>query len=219
MDGLEILEQKVNYKGLINSIDIKPDEFLLPLQEVIVNSIQSIEDRVNPIDNGSIIIKIHRNSQTQLNLEENKEEYNPISGFTIIDNGVGFTNKREIAFSTPFTNFNYAKGGKGMGRYTVLACFGSMDIDSSFSVDNKIYKRQYRFDTINGLQKYPEQIQNTNFNFKNNTTIKLNNFLPEYYDYAKKAKFNINDIADNIIQHCLLFFIGSEKLSNHKNYV
>lgn len=52
MDGLQILEQKVNYKGHIKSIDIKPDEFLLPLHEVIVNSIQSIEDRVNPVDNG-----------------------------------------------------------------------------------------------------------------------------------------------------------------------
>lgn len=52
MDGLQILEQKVNYKGHIKSIDIKPDEFLLPLHEVIVNSIQSIEDKVNPVDNG-----------------------------------------------------------------------------------------------------------------------------------------------------------------------
>lgn len=210
MDGLEILEQKVNYKGLINSIDIKPDEFLLPLHEVVVNSIQSIEDRVNPIDNGSIIIKVHRNFQVKLNLEEDEEDYHPISGFTVIDNGVGFTNKRETAFSTPFTNFNYEKGGKGMGRYTVLACFGSMDIDSCFIDDNKTYKRQYRFDTIIGLQKYPEQIEEIKNGFKNNTVIKMNNFLPEYYEFAKKSKINIKNIADSIIQHCLLFFIGSE---------
>ncbi len=210
MNGLEILEQKVNYKGLINSIDIKPDEFLLPLHEVVVNSIQSIEDRVNPIDNGSIIIKVHRNFQVKLNLEEGEEDYHPISGFTVIDNGVGFTNKRETAFSTPFTNFNYEKGGKGMGRYTVLACFGSMDIDSSFIDDNKAYKRQYRFDTITGLQKYPEQIEEIRSGFKNSTVIKMNNFLQEYYEFAKKSKINIKNIADSIIQHCLLFFIGSE---------
>lgn len=35
------------------------------------------------------IIKIHRNFQIKLNLEEDEEEYHPISGFTIIDNGVG----------------------------------------------------------------------------------------------------------------------------------
>lgn len=210
MEGLEILEQKVNYKGLINSIDIKPDDFLLPLHEVIVNSIQSIEDRINPTDRGSIIIKIHRNFQEKLELEETQELYNPISGFTVIDNGVGFTNKREIAFSTPFTNFNYEKGGKGMGRYTVLACFGSMDIESSINIGNDLVVRKYRFDNIKGLQKYPENIKKTINEFKNSTTIKLNNFLPEYYEYAKKSKIKIKDIADNIIQHCLLFFIGSE---------
>ncbi|WP_428231102.1 hypothetical protein [Flavobacterium sp.] len=210
MKGLQILEQKVNYRGLINSIDIKPDEYLLPLHEVIVNSIQSIEDRINPIDNGSIIIKVHRNFQPKLDLEDEDESYNPISGFTIIDNGVGFTNKREIAFSTPFTNFNYEKGGKGMGRYTVLACFGSMDIESSFSDEDKTYKRIYKFDNINGLQKYPEEIKKIRHGFKNSTVIKLNNFLPDYYDFARKSKISIKDIADNIIQHCLLFFIGSE---------
>src|SRR5690554_755712 len=210
MDGLQILEQKVNYKGLINSIDIKPDEFLLPLHEVIVNSIQSIEDRVNPTNKGSIIIKVHRNFQTKLNLEEGEEDYNPISGFTVIDNGVGFTNKRETAFSTPFTNFNYNKGGKGMGRYTVLACFGSMDIDSSFVDNDKAYNRKYRFDNVNGLQKYPEKIEDVSDDFKRSTTIKLNNFLPEYYEFAEKLKVNIKDIADSIIQHCLLFFIGNE---------
>lgn len=210
MNGLEILEQKVNYKGLINSIDIKPDEFLLPLHEVVVNSIQSIEDRANPIDKGSIIIRVHRNFQVKLNLEEDEEDYHPISGFTVIDNGVGFTNKRETAFSTPFTNFNYEKGGKGMGRYTVLACFGSMEIDSCFIDDNKEYKRKYRFDNIIGLQKYPEQIEEIKNGFKNSTVIKMNNFLPEYYEFAKKSKINIKNIADSIIQHCLLFFIGSE---------
>lgn len=209
MKGLEILEQKVNYKGLINSIDIKPDEFLLPLHEVIVNSIQSIEDRS---DRGSIIIKVHRNFQTKLELEENEPVYYPISGFTIIDNGVGFTNKREIAFSTPFTNFNYEKGGKGMGRYTVLACFGSMEIDSSFKQDGGVCKRKYRFDNVNGLQKHPESVEKLYESFKNTTIVRLNNFLPDYYDFAKKSRITIKDIADDIIQHSLLFFISSENL-------
>jgi len=212
MESFEIIEQKVNYKGLIKSIDIKPDEFLLPLHEVIVNSIQSVEDRINGEEKGSIIIKVHRNFQTKLDLEDNEQVYHPISGFTIIDNGVGFTNKREIAFSTPFTNFNHKKGGKGMGRYTVLACFGSMEIDSNFNEKGKVYNRKYRFDDVNGLQKYPEVIENVYSGFKNRTIIKLNNFLPDYYEFSKNSKITIKDIADNIIQHCLLFFISSEKL-------
>ena len=55
MPSPRIVEQKVNFKGLINSIQIGPEEFLLPLQEVIVNSIQSIKDEGNK---GQIIIEI-----------------------------------------------------------------------------------------------------------------------------------------------------------------
>ncbi|RKS01710.1 hypothetical protein [Flavobacterium sp. 102] len=211
MEAMEIIEQKVNYAGLINSIDIKPDEYLLPLHEVIVNSLQSIEDRHDASDAGSIIIKVHRNLQEKLEFEDN-ENFHPISGFTVIDNGVGFTNKRETAFSTPFTNFNYNKGGKGMGRYTVLACFGSMEIESSFIEDGTMHNRKYRFDNVKGLQKYPETAVHDASNFVNRTTVKLNNYLPEYYNYASKSKIDINHVADNIIQHCLLFFIGSENI-------
>ncbi|WP_031456917.1 hypothetical protein [Flavobacterium chungangense] len=208
MDDILIIEQKVNYTGLINSIDIKPDEYLLPLHEVIVNSIQSIEDRVNPTDSGSIIIKIHRVFQEKLELE-NADDYQPITGFTVTDNGVGFTTKRETAFSTPFTNFNYEKGGKGMGRYTVLACFGNMEIESSFTDEKSVFNKKYKFDNLTGLQKYPESVENFTDDFKNKTTVKLNNYRPEYFNFANKLKISIKDIADDIIQHCLLFFIGS----------
>jgi len=210
MEGIEILEQKVNYKGLINAIDIKPDEYLLPLQEVIVNSIQSIEDRINPNDSGSIIIKVHRNLQTKLDLKNvGEEDYYPIIGYTVTDNGVGFTTKREEAFSTPYTNFNYQKGGKGMGRYTVLACFGSMEIESFFIQNNLQCNRKYKFDNVKGLQKYPEKNEDISKDFKTRTTVKLNNYLPEYYNYAFSSKVSLTDIADGIIQHCLLFFIDS----------
>jgi hypothetical protein len=208
MDDILIIEQKVNYTGLINSIDIKPDEYLLPLHEVIVNSIQSIEDRTNPTDSGSIIIKIHRIFQEKLDLED-ADDYQPITGFTVTDNGVGFTNKRETAFSTPFTNFNYEKGGKGMGRYTVLACFGNMEIESSFTDGKSVYNKKYKFDNLTGLQKYPDSVENFSSDFRNKTIVKLNNYRPEYFNFANKLKISIKDIADDIIQHCLLFFIGS----------
>ncbi|MFH6943465.1 hypothetical protein [Flavobacterium johnsoniae] len=208
MDDILIIEQKVNYTGLINSIDIKPDEYLLPLHEVIVNSIQSIEDRTNPTDSGSIIIKIHRISQEKLDLDD-ADDYQPITGFTVTDNGVGFTNKRETAFSTPFTNFNYEKGGKGMGRYTVLACFGNMEIESSFTDGKSVYNKKYKFDNLTGLQKYPDSFESFSDDFKNKTIVKLNNYRPEYFNFANKLKISIKDIADDIIQHCLLFFIGS----------
>ncbi len=41
------MEQTLNLRGFIAGIDIEPDEFMLPILEVIVNAIQSIEDIAN----------------------------------------------------------------------------------------------------------------------------------------------------------------------------
>ncbi len=69
MENTEIIEQRVHYKGLIDSIDISPEEFLLPLQEIVVNSIQSIEDKEN-IATGKIVIDIVRKNELTLDIEE-----------------------------------------------------------------------------------------------------------------------------------------------------
>ncbi len=51
------MAQTFNIKGFVAGIDIEPDEYMLPLQEVIVNAIQSIEDKVPP-NNSTISIKL-----------------------------------------------------------------------------------------------------------------------------------------------------------------
>src|SRR5690606_11337248 len=122
--------------------------FLLPLQEVLVNSIQSIEDRENT-ESGKIILTVLRKNEPSLGLNDDSEPiYNPIIGFTIKDNGVGFTDARFEAFRTPYTDYGTIKHGcKGIGRYTVLACFGSMDIESYYKDGDKIEKRLIKFDS------------------------------------------------------------------------
>lgn len=86
------MSQTLNIKGFVSGIDIEPDEFMLPLQEVIVNSIQSIEDKEDG-EKGSISIKVIRGKQLSLN-GEFEEPYLPIEGFEIYDNGVGFLTER-----------------------------------------------------------------------------------------------------------------------------
>ena len=51
------MEQTLNLRGFIAGIDIEPDEFMLPLLEVIVNAIQSIEDKTDG-EVGQISIKV-----------------------------------------------------------------------------------------------------------------------------------------------------------------
>jgi len=141
--NIEVIEQKVHFKGLINSIDISPEDFMLPLQEVVVNSIQSIKDN-DTVKSGKIIVEIIRKNLPVFDFGGDEEPpYNPIVGFTIHDNGIGFTNNRFEAFRTPYTDFGAENHGcKGIGRYTVLACFNSMDVESYFYNTNKEKKQR-----------------------------------------------------------------------------
>ncbi len=210
MQTTEIIEQKVFFKGLINSIDVSPEEFLLPLQEVVVNSIQSIEDRGN-IDSGKIIIEIIRKDEPILNFEdESQPEYNPIIGFTIRDNGIGFTNNRFEAFRTPYTDFGARRHGcKGIGRYTVLACFGSMDIRSFYLNEDNIEYRLLRFDNANGLQKINDESP-IKFPKEIYTYIKLNTYKQPYLKYIESNRVKKDDITEGLIQHCMLYFINEK---------
>lgn len=208
MQKTEIIEQKVNYLGLIKSIDIRPEDFLLPLHEVVVNSIQSIYDR-GTINEGKIIIEIIRKNELNINFQNEIDEYNPIIGFSINDNGIGFTHNRLEAFRTPYTDFGSDKHGcKGIGRYTVLACFGNMDISSYFIEDSIINYRHLKFDNSKGLQNIIDESYNTNQK-EIYTKVVLNTYKPQYLSYIEKNKVSKDLIVESLIQHCMLYFISN----------
>lgn len=201
------MAQTLNIRGFIAGIDIEPDEYLLPLQEVIVNAIQSIEDKTEQ-EEGVISIKVIRGKQ--MNFTGMDEPYRPIEGFEVYDNGVGFITKRFRAFNDAFTDLNKSKGCKGVGRYTVLACFGSMEVNSTFYENSAWLNRYFKFDAMNGVN--PENDENlipaTEQKLK--TIIKLNNYKPNFHEYINKNRITLDDIARGIIQHCLLYFISNE---------
>ncbi len=181
---------------------------MLPLQEVIVNSIQSIEDKVDG-EKGIISIKVIRGKQLSLN-GEFEEPYLPIVGFEIYDNGVGFLTERYEAFNDAFTDINKKKGCKGVGRYTVLACFGSMDVNSTFIENENWYNRTFKFDEINGVTPESEESLKPLNDGQLKTVIKLNNYKKPFQDLINKNRIQLEQIAENIIQHCLLYFISEE---------
>lgn len=201
------MAQTLNIAGFVAGIDIEPDEYLLPLQEAVVNSIQSIEDK-NP-NNGKISIKIIRGKQLSVG-DEFEELYKPIEGFEIYDDGVGFTNRRFQAFNDAFTDINKGKGCKGVGRYTVLACMGSMEINSTFIEKGKWQNRSFKFDVIHGVNPENDGNLNPSENVELKTVLKLNNYKANFQKFINDNRIGINDIAKGIIEHCLLYFISDE---------
>jgi hypothetical protein len=198
--------QTFNCKGYVNSIKINPDEYLLPLFEVIINAIQSIEDKENSGD-GVISIKAVRSSQAVIETES-EPHYTPIVGFEVCDNGVGFTGERFAAFNDAFTDFNAQKGCKGIGRYTVLACFGSMEINSNFSEAGNWYNRSFRFDNAKGIGSEKDENKTQSDKQELKTKVSLNNYKKHFQKYINDSRIELNDVASDIIQHCLLYFIA-----------
>ena len=197
--------QIFDYKNYINSIKISPDEYLLPLFEVIVNAIQGIEDK-EETEKGMISVKAIRDVQNTL-IEVTQPAYSPIIGFEVYDNGIGFVESRYKAFKVAFTDFNAKKGCRGVGRYTVAACFGSMEIESTFYENDEWHKRSFRFDRFNGISSEKIEICSKSDKKELKTIVRLNNYRTNFLDYIKEKKVELDIIAENIINHCLLYFI------------
>lgn len=206
---MKTINQTINLTGFVSNIEIELDDFLLPLQEVIINSIQSLEDNQN-ISEPSIGINIIRNIEHVLSEDGFEKPYYPISSFEVTDNGIGFTEKRFNAFNEIYTDLNKAKGCKGIGRYSVLACFNSMNIESTYQENNQWEKRSFKFSAKDGVMEHgslDETIERKMFS----TKVTLNDYKKEFYDYIAKNKITIDNISEAIINHCLLYFI-SEKI-------
>jgi hypothetical protein len=108
-----------------------------PLIEVTVNAIQAIEATART--DGLVIIEINRSPQRPL--DESKSE---IIGFSITDNGEGFTTENREAFDTLYTAKKIKEGGKGFGRFTCLKYFSDIAIESIFQEEGVFKKRTFK---------------------------------------------------------------------------
>lgn len=206
---MKIVSQTINLSGFVSNIEIDPDEYLLPLQEVIVNSIQSVEDKPNT-SQSSIGIKIIRSVEPILSEEEFEEPYYPITGFEVTDNGVGFIEERFNAFNEIYTDINKAKGCKGVGRYSVLACFHDMDVDSTYQDNNEWKRRIFKFSAKDGVVIDKDSIELQVEQEVLSTKVRLNNYKKDFIDYINKNRISIKEISEAIIHHCMLYFTSKD---------
>ena len=90
-------------------------KFLQPLYEAILNSLEAEADNIEVT------------FQYSSDLVDDKHK---IIGFTIIDNGIGFTPKTIDAFCQLWTKNKLKLGCKGSGRFTWLSVFENINIES-----------------------------------------------------------------------------------------
>jgi hypothetical protein len=119
---------KLDLVGKIKNTQLPRSKALFPMFEAVVNSFQAIEDMIAPAAPPRIDIVVERGDDALPGVEIN----GLVDGFTVTDNGVGFTEDNLEAFFTSDTQYKVGRGGKGIGRFIWLKAFQCAEIESHY---------------------------------------------------------------------------------------
>jgi hypothetical protein len=181
---------------------------LLPLFELISNSIHSIEEAITknilqPTE-GKIIIDCIRNGSPETLEKLVDIDIYPIHSFIVSDNGIGLDEENLKAFIEADTDHKIDIGGKGVGRFVCLKAFKELNITSYFKDNTETKSVKFDFKpTKEGFHNFSNPSPN---GIKYGSVIKLNGIKE---DYQKALPKELSAIAREIVAHFQLYFIRS----------
>ena len=190
----------INLEGRVKNFSLPKNRPLIPLYEAVVNSLHAIEERrkIDPaFSDGEIHISILRDEQILLDTNDIPS----VDGFVITDNGIGFNEQNMKSFFESDSTYKAKLGGKGVGRFSWLKAFSSVDISSVYFEDGVAQKRDFTFSLNN--RNVEDVLTETEAN-ECRTVIKLNSYRTDYKNEVPKK---IDTIAMRIMQHCLVYFL------------
>lgn len=196
-----------NLQGRLRNTNLPKSHGLLPIYEAVVNSIHSIEERLDPQEDGLITLKIIRDGQG--NIDAKDSALGAIVGFLVSDNGVGFDDSNMRSFETLDSEKKISKGCRGVGRLLWLKSFESVSVESEFMNESGACQaRSFVFNAKNGV--VPKNFGLAN-GIKNFTKIHLNGFKDPYQESCPKS---VKGIADALLEHCLWYFVRASGAPN-----
>ena len=202
-------------KGRLRNTNLPKTKPLLPLFEAVVNSIHSIDERIInesesklDISNTYINIKIVRLNQQLLDNSNNKKP--EITGFEIIDNGIGFNDANYKSFETLDSNYKIEKGCRGIGRLLWLKIFKNVSIISIFNSDDGFKERKFDFNTDNEIHN-DKLSPSSSESLK--TIVKLQSISTEYSKYLKNTA---DAISRSLFEHCMWYFLRNNGIPKIK---
>ncbi|MBN0809737.1 ATP-binding protein, partial [Pseudomonas aeruginosa] len=124
--------------------------------EAVVNSIHAIAESNPDFDCGEITIEIIRSPQSSLHLDDKAKRgappQEPIIGFKVIDNGVGFHDKNMESFETLDSEYKASQGCRGVGRLLWLKAFEGVNVSSTYKDGGDVWKaRTFTFTASRGV--------------------------------------------------------------------
>lgn len=197
----------INFSGLVKLHSVPTSEPLLPLYEAIVNSIQSIQQRVEKkmlasMKEGLIEITIERDDN--ITFFENDTWETNIENIIIKDNGIGFNEDNFKSFNTYASDTKKAFGCKGVGRMIWLKAFNSVHIDSTYLDNSKYKNRVFDFDEKKAVSNNTvKPVDEKDIS----TSIRLIGLRSKTKNITPKK---LHTIARDILNHCFIYFVTEQ---------
>ncbi len=151
------MKLETNLQGRLRNTKLPQSKGLFPLFEAIINSIHGLEAGGISADEGHIRVMIEREGTPLFDETPDASVPNssePLAGFKVIDNGIGFNEENFQSFIALDTQYKIDKGGRGIGRLLWLKAFDKVDVVSHFLNDQHACKqRSFRF-SPEGISEY-----------------------------------------------------------------
>lgn len=199
-------QNSTNLKSRVSKLHLPRTKPLLPLFEIVSNSIHAIQEKKEVIGEsyeGKIEILIIRNGNPDLLNEVNYIDEYPINSFQIVDNGIGFNSENINSFAEFDSEKKLIIGGKGVGRLVCLKAFNMIIVESIYE-DHATFKlRKFEYKkSVEGFDNYEEGLPTQKKT--SGSKIILNRYEDEY---GKVVPLNISEIAKELVTHFQLYFI------------
>ncbi len=191
--------------GRVRNTTLPKTHALLPLFEAVVNGIQSIDARFpDEPGRGRITVRIQRDPQGAFNLGAagpGRTPLQPIIGFSVEDDGVGFTPANMVSFETLDSDYKAGIGCRGVGRLLWLKAFDRVEVQSAYyDESNTLQGRQFRFSVLNEVE---QDVVPVGFSDAGSTVV-LDGFKKAYQQSAPKM---VEAVARDMFEHCIWYFL------------
>lgn len=196
---------RTSLAGRVQNTTLPKSHALLPLLEAVVNGIQAIDARYgDDVGSGRLSVQILRDAQDVIDLGNagpGRASLNPIVGFSVHDNGVGFTPENMASFETLDSDYKAGIGCRGVGRLLWLKAFDRVDVQSTYCDDGGTLRgRHFRFSVAREVEPDAEP----NSAADAGSVVTLDGFKESFQKAAAKT---VDAIAREVFEHCIWYFL------------
>ena len=172
---------------------IRARQPVLALFEIVANAIEAVGEVKDHAGTISVLV-VRAPAQQALLVDEL-----PVSGFVVEDDGIGFTDENHDSFYRADSTYKFSRGGKGIGRFSVLKFFDALKIDSVYGDATALSRRSFTF-TLQGIE---QANVDTKMDRPRKTTVELRGIKS---DYEKKLPNTAAALAEALVEHFITYF-------------